>query len=443
MKSAAALLLLGLTGAALLPAGPSPQDRRCTFRIRNVDRYGIRTEPTPGAENYFAGGNVWLECIGQNVHIRADSLASYQGTVVQFIGHVRYSDSTTGMTADFGTYFRDGDRWEARGNVVYTNKEDGSTLRGPTLDYYRPLAGSRPIAEMYADQRPTIRAVAKDSTADGEEPYLIVGDRVRIRGNDQFWAGGRVTIDRSDLRGRGDSLYLDTGPANAGLLLGRASLRRMAADSFSLDAERIDLGLERRALKSVYAQERAHLVGEDLEITADSIRLALEARKVDHTEAWGDSTRATASSADYRIVGDSLAIDTPGQRLSEVRAFGKAWAGLPADSAGATGDWIAGNALRLVFAPDSVVTGQRATLKRLDARSDAKAYFRVRDARSGGLAITYMRADTILVTMRGVGDAAEVEDVRAIGLLDGVQLQPILARTVSDTGAATVRRPRP
>ena len=85
MSRAALCLAIGLLGAV---APLAAQERRCTFRLRNVDREGLRVEPVPGVVNYFAGGNVQIECIGQNVQMRADSLAVYQGTVAQFIGNV-------------------------------------------------------------------------------------------------------------------------------------------------------------------------------------------------------------------------------------------------------------------------------------------------------------------------------------------------------------------
>ena len=49
--------------------------------------------------------------------MQSDSVAAYGGNVVQFIGHVKYRDSTLTMDADRGTYYKSGERWEARGNV--------------------------------------------------------------------------------------------------------------------------------------------------------------------------------------------------------------------------------------------------------------------------------------------------------------------------------------
>ena len=110
------------------PVQPSPSgSQRCIFQIDNVDRQGAVNE-TPSGTNYFAGGNVRLSCRGMQVTMQSDSVAAYGGTVVQFIGHVQYRDSALTMDADRGTYYKNGERWAARGNVDTKNLETGSTL---------------------------------------------------------------------------------------------------------------------------------------------------------------------------------------------------------------------------------------------------------------------------------------------------------------------------
>ena len=61
---------------------------------------------TSAGTNYFAGGNVRLSCRGQQLTMQSDSVAAYGGNVVQFIGNVKYRDSTLTMDADRGTYYR-------------------------------------------------------------------------------------------------------------------------------------------------------------------------------------------------------------------------------------------------------------------------------------------------------------------------------------------------
>src|ERR1700732_272213 len=112
------------------------QSDRCVFQITNVDRQGNVVE-TPQGTNYFAGGNVRLGCKGQSVTMQADSVAAYGGNVIHFIGNVKYRDSTLTMDADNGTYYKSGEKWEARGRVVTNNLRTGSKLTGPALDYFR------------------------------------------------------------------------------------------------------------------------------------------------------------------------------------------------------------------------------------------------------------------------------------------------------------------
>ena len=81
------------------------QGQQCVFQIDNVDRQGAVVE-TPQGTNYFAGGNVRLSCRGTKITMQSDSVAAYGGNVVQFIGHVKYRDSTLTMDADRGTYFK-------------------------------------------------------------------------------------------------------------------------------------------------------------------------------------------------------------------------------------------------------------------------------------------------------------------------------------------------
>lgn len=414
------------------PAAPAaPQ--RCQFVIENVDREGARIEVAPGVVNYFAGGNVRFRCANLLVRIASDSVASYQGTVIQFVGRVRYRDSTAEMTADFGTYFRDSEKWEARGNVRLNDIRNGSSLQGPTLDYFRPARGLRDTTEMYADQRPTLTLPVRDSTGASAVPYIVVADRIRLRGSDQLWGGGRVTIDRDDLRSRGDSLQLDTGARGNGVLVGKALVRRLAADSFELTGSRIELGLEHRELRRITARDSASLAGSDLTLTGDNIGLDLRQRVVGRTIAWGTVRRPVALSQDYEIRGDSVAFDTPAQVLTEIRAFRNAWLGAKPDSAGDR-DWVAGDSVVATFTQRDSVGAKRPLLKRLQTAGNGKALYRFTQEGQPRASFNYTKADLILVTMRLAGDSVQVDSVFARGNVEGVHLQPSVLR--ADTTAA-------
>lgn len=432
------LWLVWLTGA--LAHRLTAQNRRCLMQIDNVDRQGVTVNVSPGVSNYFAGGNVRMSCRGQNVHIWTDSVASYQGSVVQFIGNFRYEDDEARVTSNFGTYYRDDERWEARQNVVYINRRDSSQLRGPMVDYRRKIRGTRELEEAYADQRPTLTLAGKDSTG-RNEPYQIVADRLRTRGQDLMWAGGTVTIDRSDLRGRGDSLELDTGKAGAGALMGHASIQRAAEDSFALAGKRIDLALAKKELTAVTGRDSATLRSRDLDLTADAIRLKLESRKVVQTLAWGKTPRPQALADDYQVKGDSIAVDTPAETLKELRAFGAAWVGLKPDSAQGERDWLSGERIVAAFEPPVSSLGKKRTvLRTIEAKEKAGAFYRIASTNPADKrpSINYSRADRILLTMQqGSGDSLKVQRVDMAGHVDGIQVTPDLAK------ADTTRPKRP
>ena len=442
MGSTARLSVLLAAAGALAPPALAAQSGRCTFQIDNVDRQGSVVE-TPGGTNYFAGGNVRLSCRGTRITMSSDSVAAYGGNVVQFIGRVKYRDSTLTMDADRGTYYKNGERWEARGRVTTENLTNGSTLTGPSLDYFRVVKGVRDTMEMYATGRPTIKYVPGDS-AGGQpaEPYQIVADRVRFKGNDRIWAGGKVTIDRSDFAGRGDSLRLDTGKGGDGTLLGsKPSLRGVGADSFNITGTRIDLTLERRELTFLVAKGDAHAVSRDWDLVADTIALDINAKKLEQTFAWGDKIRPSAKSPAYAMTADSLALDTPGQRLREVRGFGKAWLGGTVHLGGKERDWMRGDTVVARFGTADSAGTSRALLTRIEARKAAQSYHVDTNTRVPSRpSINYARGDVIVVTMKE-GATRGVDRVDIRGKVDGIQLEAGSDTTAAPADSAAPRPP--
>lgn len=414
----ALVVLTGLVAGAL-PAQEAPKPaQRCQIYLEHADR-GY----TLGTDNYFASGNVVLLCRGTTIRIRSDSLASYASQIVEFIGNVRYSDSAMTMTADRGTYRREGERWEARGNVV-TQSTAGSTLRGPSLDYLRVLPGQREAAEVYAVGRPTIDYVPKDSTGKVQEPYVIVGDRVRMIGDDRLWAGGRVTVDRSDLAANADSMRLDTGAGQDGALVGSALIRGIGKDSFSLAGRRIDLRLAESELTFVQADGGARATSADWILTADTIALDVNDRVLEQTLAWGTGDRPHAVSVEYEILADSLALDTPAKVLTEARAYRKAWVANGKDTTGTERDWLRGDTVTAQFAKADTAEGARTVLHRVESRSGASSFYQITNpGRPTMPSLNYARGDRIVVLMRA-DSTGGVDRVDIAGQVDGVQLEP-------------------
>jgi hypothetical protein len=413
-------------GALAVPAAAAAQTERCVFQIDNVDRQGSVVE-TPRGTNYFAGGNVQLSCRGSQVSMRSDSVAAYGGNVVQFIGRVKYRDSTLTMDADRGTYHKNGERWEARGRVTTKNLTTGSTLTGPALDYLRVVKGVRDTLEMYATGRPRIQYFPTDTGGKAEQPYLIVGDRVRFKGNDRIFAGGKVTVDRSDFASRSDSMRLDTGAGSDGTLIGgRPVLRGIGADSFSITGNRIDLTLDRRDLTYLLAKGNSRAISRGWDLVADTIALDVNQRKLEQTLAWGDGIRPSATSPSYAMKADSLALDTPGQRLREVRGFGKAWLGGSVYQPTKDRDWMRGDTIVARFASRDSAGAQRAVLTRIDARLAAQSYHIEPNRRTPARpSINYARGDAITVTMKDGGAPGDsgVDRVDIRGKVDGIQIE--------------------
>ena len=250
---------------------------------------------------------------------------------------MKYRDSTLTMDADRGTYYKNGERWEARGNVDTKNltyRLDAHRARRSTTSAV--VKGVRDTLEMYATGRPDhpLRRVRQRAAGKAVEPYLIVADRVRFKGNDRIWAGGKVTIDRSDFAARSDSMRLDTGAGQ------RRHADRRRADPPRASAPTASgwrasgsiSGSTQRELNRVVARGEGHAVNRDWDLTADTIAIDLKNRKLERTLAWGKQTRPYAVSTAYAMRADSLALDSPGQLLKEVRGFGKAWLGGTVDS---------------------------------------------------------------------------------------------------------------
>jgi len=423
-----AWLVLMLAAGATATAA-AQEGSRCIFRLQSVGDSGVQVQTAAGT-NYFAGGGVHITCQGTAVSMISDSVASYGGTLVQFIGNVHYRDSTVALDADNGTYFKEGERWEARGRVKTTNLVSGSTLTGPSVDYLRVVKGVRDTAEMYATGRPTIRYVTKDSAGVPQEPYVVVGDRIRQRGDERLWAGGKVTIDRSDFTARGDSLRLETGKDGSGTLVRDApKMRALGKDTFDLAGAQIDFRLSDKTIEGVKARGDGHAVTKDLDLVADTIEIDLKDQKAEQTRAWGRGQRPLAISTTYEVRADSLAVDTPGQRLRQVRAFMKAWIGTEKDSASGERNWIAGDTVVADFAERDSADAKVNRLVLLESRVEAKSFYRSTDKpkepatppKAPGL--NYARADRIVVHMKD-DDEGGVERVDLFGNVDGVQLDP-------------------
>ena len=405
-----------VTPTPLSAQGPAA----CTMQLDSVGGVARQVEIAPGVVHTYAGGGVWASCRGRPLSLRADSAAWYsERDKVDFIGRVHFRDSTATLDSRTATYFPRNERLEAYGDVRLVNLETGSQLDGPALIYWREAPGMRDTAEILATSRPTVRYRSASDTA--AEPYVIVGQQVRLRGSDRTWAGGNVTIERSDFASRSDSAELDLG-AGRGAFLGHAELHGRGENQYTLAGRTIVFRLDGNKLTWVQAQGAGDATSKDWRLSADTIAFDILNQQIERGTAWGDSSRPSALSERHTMRADSVALDTPGQQLEELRGYGDAVATAARDSLDGQPDWVAGDSLVARF--DTTSAGERI-LTSLEARGGARTYYRVYEADGVTLAgINYSRGKHIVAAF----DERGVRHVRVLGEGDGVYLEPIPKR---------------
>ncbi|HET9134559.1 MAG TPA: hypothetical protein VFN90_09665 [Gemmatimonadales bacterium] len=447
-----------------------PAERRCQFELVSSDRELVRQEFGTNV-NLFVGGNVRLRCIGQNVRLEGDSVESFNQQVIRVMTRARYVDQDIDLRADTLTYTAADERLIARGSVRIVNRLNGSTLDGTSVDYLRAVKGIRDSAEVTAINRPTIRFAPSKDAGDTvtPTPYVVVADRFRGTGSSLLWGWGGVTIDRDSLRGRGDSLrYVSSTDTEIDLFGNLASFRREGADSFEVIGRQVVLGVAGEVLRRVRAYGEGRVRRAESDAKGDSVALAFTDGKLERTIAWGRASGAEVRSGGYDIFGDSVDVVTPGERLRELVVVGRGVLKSPLDSAAAADsavvarpdstvadsvaadsgavptrdrDTLWGNQIRATF-EDVDSAGTLVSRPRLiTAHGEARSLFSRLVEKDGTTSpsITYTRADTILIYMKG-GDSTGVSRVVAIRggePVDGVQLeQASLGRQRPSLGAA-------
>jgi hypothetical protein len=414
------------------PAADTGRGRPCVVEIDSILGKGQQVEVRKGETNVFAGGGVFAHCRGTGTSLASDSVAWFAGIGrFDMIGQkspVRIRDTAITLDATTAAYFLRQERLEAHKNVVAVNRNTGSVLRGPNLTYYRAAKGVRDTLEMYASGRPTID-YRSSADSGGGEPYVIVADRVRFKGNDRMWGGGQVTIDRSDFAARGDSMQLDQATGFA-VLVGKPRVEGKSARPYTLTGTRIELGLQGREIRLVKALGDGVATGADWRLTADTIHLHVDRKKLQQAFSWGpkDSVRARAVSTLNTIQADSLALDLPDEVLTEARAFGHAYSTSKKESRKRDSttspevNWIAGDSLTARWAQVADSTGTpRTTLHRLIARGSGRSFTHLASEHdSMGSSLNYSRGKVIDVVLKG----DKIDRVTVTGQADGVQLEP-------------------
>jgi hypothetical protein len=434
-------LAVCLFGSAALTASLAAQQpqaaapRTCVVEVDTVGRTANFARQPDGQYHVFAGGGVLAHCRDQATTMSSDSIAWFADRgEMHLLGRVHFRDSTSLLDSDVLTYWVRQEHLYAEGNVYTQNTKTKSDLHGPNLDYYRAVPPIRDTLELRASGRPTIRFFSARDTVQGDsaKPFVIVADRVRMRGSDRMWAGGRVTIDREALAAKGDSTSLDLG-ADRGYLFGEPEVASRDSASYRLTGTRIAFDLTQdNEIRRVVSQGNADARGTDWRLRADTLDMQIDSGQVQRAQAWGRGSRPVAVSGENTIVADSLDIHMPGQLVRLVWAYGRGRASSQPDSTAPDReeDWLSGDTLRANFAAPDTGASRRSELEHLTAFGSARAFYHSenqRDAR-GPRGVSYSRGLRIDIALR----ETKVNTVDIVGMVDGVYLEPQPPR--ADTG---------
>ncbi|HEX8432311.1 MAG TPA: hypothetical protein VF625_13565, partial [Longimicrobium sp.] len=374
----------------------------------------------------------------------------------------------------------------AQGNVVFTDKARGSTLRGPELEYYRPIPG-RPEAQAIATQRPHLTLVPRNNGGSARrEPMEIDADRITNTGEKFMSAEGNVVIVSKDVNSTAATAFYDATAERLEL----RTRARVKNPRYELQGEFIESTLKDGKLSRVLARTDARLDSEKLDITGPQILIFLENEQIQRlVSAHGpaavgaDSSklRSVALASGFRMEADSLNALLPGQQLREVHAIGQArgeaWDTIPTARGDSTAqvrmvstasvpptgagerDLILADTILGYFATDSTKPrparadtasspGGSTKLERMVAIGHARSVYRVKDDKAPAgqrPAINYLNGDHVDLAFAD----GEVDNARVRGLKRGVYLDPQQAggaapaagTAPAGTGAQTPRAP--
>ncbi len=321
---------------------------------------------------------------GGGVRITADSAVVYEQThFTQLFRNVEFREGETHLTAWQAHYFTEERLLRAWGSPVLTREDEGSVIRGDTMELHRAgpgrpgdqltVTGRRPSATLYPAYRPSADDSTSRPPADTLDvspdsavalpdsalspppaepaprtPYEIEARRIFLEGDGYFLATGAVTIRRDSLNARADSVEYEEG-LGALLLDGEAWVK---TSSTELTARSIQLEIPQDEIREALAREEAVLVGENLRLLAPVIRLYFAEGALQRLVAVGDPAldslsedellqrpphpqaqalglgrfplRPYAVAEEYLLTADSIEVALPGDILEELWAVGEA-----------------------------------------------------------------------------------------------------------------------
>ncbi|MBD0319687.1 MAG: hypothetical protein ICV87_05095, partial [Gemmatimonadetes bacterium] len=319
-------LILGIAAAlAATPALAGAQANSCLL----VNQNGPWTAVGDPANRVISADGPLLVRCDAGEELRADSAVIYQAmNEVHLFGQVDYQDPTRTLTADRAIYNSGTGRLFAQGNVVFTDKARGSTLRGPELEYYKAMPG-RPDAQAIATQRPHLTLVPRRNGGARRDPMEVDGDRITSTGDKFMTAEGNVVIVSKDVNSTAATAFYDAAAE-------RMELRtnaRVRNPSYELTGDYIESQLRQGKLSRVLARTRARLDSDRLDVNGPQLQMFFENDKLSRVISGREpgprdtvtaGPRSVALASGFRLEADSLEAIMPGQELREVHAVGSA-----------------------------------------------------------------------------------------------------------------------
>ncbi len=424
---------------------PAPATKQCVLDFSDSPpetRITYSRIDSTNATTYIGGGLVG-HCQGEKNRISADSAEQFQlAGVLNLFGNVVFEEpGKMRIQAAHATYFTREERLVADGQVVALQMPSGSTFMGPSIEYFRPTV-ARPESKLIAPNNPSATLIEKDSTGKPGTPVRINAAMMVDLGDSLLFAIGNVVITRDGLVGRSDSATFDKGSELARLIRNANVVNQDTTQRFTLTADTIDLFSKERQLQRVLALHDATAVNSDVTIQAETIDLRLEAQQLTQAFAFGTG-RAKARTPQQEVVADSLDIIMPAQRVSEMRAVGRAVAtGVPDtlkiqsdDRDLLRGDTVIASFDSAKFAGDTA----QPRIRQIRALGNASSLFQIASTQGPTFppSLNYARGKTILVQF----DSGVVRDVTIDSTASGMFLEPALDSLSDSTRSRPPRRP--
>jgi hypothetical protein len=436
-------LVLSFALGSIAEAQEIPRSCDLDFPNRPSTTARVR-EDAPGQRTTFISGGIVAHCIGQGNTLTADSAEYYESQGrLYLVGNVHYTEPRAVVTSRTMTYYQNDDHLHAEGDVVAV-MSNGSTLRGPSADYYRSTP-QRPMTRMFAPGRPTVTLIQKDTTGRGRPPDTahVVANQITMEGDSLVYASGRVQITRPDLLATGDSAFMDSGKDFARLMR-EPMVKGLGTRTFTLTGGVIDVFSKNRQLERVVATPNGHALSQDLELVSDTVDLRVQSNQLQRVMAWGKG-RARAVSPDREIVADSIDAIMPGQRVREVRALRNAYAESNPDSGvvSTQRDWMRGDTIIAHF--DTLVgtdTASRPRIREIVAEGNARSFYQMKNSKGPQTqpTVNYVRGRIIDILF----EDRKVSTVTVTDKATGVLIEPAAeAATTKPATPGAQAQPRP